>query len=152
MGVLSRWGIAPRSSCTYSGARAQGSRGGAQSAVVWHCTSVATGKLGWGNFLARSKLAVKNWPAYVVAPVFPFLYSVSFSSNVFMHGYEQKVMRWSWPDFTLDMGCSTYFKFVRSLQLATYLRDTIIFAIFFGWSYFSISIHIRVLLLSISTI
>jgi hypothetical protein len=35
------------------------------------------GKLGWGN-LARSKLTLKNWPAYIVAPAFPFLYSIRF--------------------------------------------------------------------------
>jgi hypothetical protein len=39
---------------------------------------VAAGKLGWGNFLARSKLTLKNWPAYIEAPAFPFLYSVRF--------------------------------------------------------------------------
>jgi hypothetical protein len=47
------------------------------TAMAWHCTSVAVGKLGWGN-LARSKLTLKNWPAYIVAPAFLFLYSVRF--------------------------------------------------------------------------
>ena len=159
MDVLSRWGIASRRSlCTYSGAKAQGSRGGAQSVVAWHCTSVAARKLGWGNFLARSKLTLKKLSCIHCSACLSLFYTLLAWVQMFLCMDMSKkcwdevglILHWTWR---CSMISSTYFKFMLGpCSLRPILRDTTILAIFFGWSCFLISIHIRVLLLSISTI
>jgi hypothetical protein len=72
--------------------------------VTLHKYGRRKARMGWGNFLARSKLTLKKLTCIHSNACLSLLYSVSLRSNVFMHGYEQKVLRWSWPDFILDLG------------------------------------------------